>query len=373
MRITSNFDSGNIEVLSVEQSNIKLRIPKDTNSDFFQWFHFRLTGAMNKSCKISIVNAGESSYPEGWENYQCRASYDRKEWFTVPTYYVDGVLIIECNPSYNSMYFAYFAPFSYEQHMDMVNEAQQSAYCKLEVIGQTVEGKDIDMLVIGDNDEEKKKVWVIARQHPGESMAEWFVQGFLGRMIDDTDPVARRILEKAVVYVIPNMNIDGSIAGNLRANAAGMNLNREWAEPSVEKSPEVYYTRKIMDEIGVDLALDVHGDETIPYNFVTTPEGIPSFDDYRRELQDKFKNHWMEVSPDFQDTHNYGVGKAPANLGIGSKQIAERYKCVAFTIEMPFKDNDDLPDPMFGWSDNRSVRFGESVLNPILHVLDDLR
>lgn len=374
MRITSNFDSGNIEVLNInDNGDINLRIPKDTNSDFFQWFHFRLSGALNHDCTISIDNAGESSYPEGWEGYQCRASYDRKEWFTVPTSYENGKLIMECSPEHNSMYFAYFAPFSYEMHMDMVNEAQQSPLCNLEVIGQTVEGKDIDMLVIGHPDEAKKKIWVIARQHPGEAMAEWFVQGFLGRIIDDTDPVARRILEDAVIYVVPNMNIDGSIAGNLRANAAGMNLNREWAEPSKDNSPEVFYTRNKMDEVGVDLSLDVHGDEAIPYNFVSTPEGIPSFDEYRKEMQDKFKNHWMEISPDFQDEHNYGIGTAPANLGIGSKQIAERYKCVSFTIEMPFKDNNDLPDPLCAWSDNRAVRFGESVLNPILNVLKDLR
>jgi murein tripeptide amidase MpaA len=374
MKITSNFDSGNIEVVSIEDNgDINLVIPKDTNSDFFQWFHFRLTGALNQECKISIDNAGDSSYPDGWVDYQCRASYDRKDWFTVPTTYKDGKLIMECAPEHNSMYFAYFAPFSYEMHMDMVNEAQQSPICHLEVIGHTVEGKDIDMLVIGHPDGEKKKIWVTARQHPGEAMSEWFIQGFLGRAIDDTDSVARKILEDAVFYVVPNMNIDGSIAGNLRANAAGMNLNREWAEPSEEKSPEVYFVRNKMDEIGVDLFLDVHGDESIAYNFVTTPEGIPSFDEYRKNMQDKFKNHWMEISPDFQDVHSYGMGVAPANLGIGSKQVAERFKCVSFTIEMPFKDNDDMPDPVNAWSDNRALRFGESVLNPVLHILNDLR
>ena len=32
-------------------------------------------------------------------------------------------------------------------------------------------------------------VWIIARQHPGESMAEWFVEGLLERLIDEADPV----------------------------------------------------------------------------------------------------------------------------------------------------------------------------------------
>ena len=89
MKITSNFDSGNIEVVSIDakKNDIKLKIRKDTNSDFLQWFHFRLTGAMKKPCKISILNAGKTSYPDGWHNYNACASYDREEWFRVPTTY----------------------------------------------------------------------------------------------------------------------------------------------------------------------------------------------------------------------------------------------------------------------------------------------
>ena len=53
MKISANFDSGNIEVVSLnENGKIDLKIRKDTNSDFFQWFHFRLTGAMDIPCKI---------------------------------------------------------------------------------------------------------------------------------------------------------------------------------------------------------------------------------------------------------------------------------------------------------------------------------
>lgn len=375
MRITSNFDSGNIEVVSINpEGDIQLRIPKDTNSDFFQWFHFRLTRALDKPCRISIINAGESSYPDGWENYKACASYDREEWFRVPTSYENGVLTIEYTPLQDSIYFAYFAPFSYEQHQNLIHDAQLSDLCSTEVIGETHEGRDIDLLTIGYPDAEKKKVWVIARQHPGESMAEWFVQGMVSRLLDETDPVSRRLLEESCFYVIPNMNLDGSIAGNLRANTAGANLNREWAEPSLERSPEVYHTLKKMDETGIDFMLDVHGDEAIPYNFVAASEGIPSYNDYIKTVEAKFKEHWMNISPDFQDEHNYGLEEpGNANLTVCSNQIAERFGCPSFTIEMPFKDNDDLPDEYYGWSDMRSIKFGESVLNPIWYIMNDLR
>ena len=72
------------------------------------------------------------------------------------------------------------------------------------------------------------------------------------------------------------MNPDGSRRGHLRTNAAGVNLNREWHAPSAEKSPEVLAVRNAMDETGVDFAMDVHGDEAIPANFLAGFEGIPS-------------------------------------------------------------------------------------------------
>jgi murein tripeptide amidase MpaA len=373
MKISSNFARGTIDIVSIKDTGeINLNIRKDTNSDFFQWFHFRLTGALDKTCKISILNAGESSYPEGWENYHAVASYDNIEWFRVPTHYEDGVLIIDYLPSNNSVYFAYFAPYSYTQHQNLIHNSQVSDLCRVDVIGETYEGHDIDMLVIGDEGI-GKKVWVIARQHPGESMAEWFIEGMVDRLLDESDPVSRKLLEGACFYVIPNMNIDGSIAGNLRANTAGMNLNREWENPSIEKSPEVFHCLKKMDEIGVDLLLDVHGDEAIPYNFVAASEGIPSYNLALQELEKKFKEHWMHISPDFQDEYNYGAdAPGTANMTVCSNAVAERFSCLSITIELPFKDNDDLPDPMYGWSSERSMLLGESVLNPVMHVLEDL-
>ncbi|WP_070137211.1 M14 family metallopeptidase [Crocinitomix algicola] len=373
MKISSNFDSGNIEVVSIEENGIiNLRIPKDTNSDFFQWFHFRLTEAIDIACTINILNAGESTYPEGWDNYHACVSYDRVDWFRVPTTYENGVLTIEYMPSNNSVYFAYFAPYSYESHLQLVHNAQLSDLCQTEVIGETVEGRDIDMLIIGDEGV-GDNVWIIGRQHPGESMAEWFIHGVIDRLLDESDSIAQKLLERCCFYIIPNMNIDGSIAGNLRANAAGANLNREWQSPSMERSPEVFNCLKRMEEVGVDLLLDIHGDEAIPYNFVAASEGIPSYNLSLKNLEEKFKNHWMDICPDFQDEHNYGPDQpGQANLTVCSNAIAEKFGCLSFTIEMPFKDNDDLPDPLYGWSAERSILLGESVLNPIYHVLDDL-
>lgn len=374
LSISSAFDAGNIEVISTDNpENIQLKIEKDSHSDFLQWFYFRMQGAKDQSCKLNIVNAGEAAYPEGWDNYQVRASYDRLRWFQVPTTYNDGVLTVDFTPEFDTVYFAYFAPFSYEQHLDLVNNAQLSPLCSLETIGETTEGRPIDFLRFGNEDKNKKNLWIISRQHPGETMAEWFMLGLIGRILDEEDPTSISLLEKANLYMVPNMNIDGSILGNLRVNAKGVNLNREWSTPSIENSPEVYYVKEKMRELGMDFNLDVHGDEGLPYNFISGIEGIPSFDAKLSKLTDDFINNWKSINQDMQDIHGYPKNeKGKANLDICSKNLGEEFNCLSQTLEMPFKQNDNIPDQLMGWSPERSIKLGESLVNALLSIVDDL-
>ena len=103
------------------------------------------------------------------------------------------------------------------------------------------------------------------------------MEGAVERLLDEADPVARRLREKATFHIVPNMNPDGSLRGHLRTNAAGVNLNREWHAPSLEKSPEVFHVRGEMDKTGVDFAMDIHGDEAIAANFLAGFEGVPGW------------------------------------------------------------------------------------------------
>lgn len=375
MHITGNFDSGNIEVISANNADdIRLAIRKDHQSDFYQWFHFKLFAEAGEEHVMTIENASGSAYPDGWKGYQALASYDRETWFRVPTEYDGKELIIRHTPEQESVFYAYFIPYSYERHQDLIQSAQQSIDCYHELLGETIDGRELNLLVIGEPAEHKNTIWVTARQHPGESMAEWFMEGFITRLLDDEDGVARKLLDENVFYVVPNMNPDGSVRGHLRTNAVGTNLNREWAEPSLEKSPEVFYVLKRMQETGVDMFLDVHGDEDLPYNFVAGCEGIPSYDKRHKELEETFKKAFLAATPEFQVQYGYEL-EAPgkANMTVANSAVGERFKCLSYTLEMPFKDNADLPDEDFGWSVARCQRLGEDVLTAILAVSPKLR
>ena len=368
--ISSAFDGGNIRLVAIEGDRIDLEIVKDQSSDFYQWFYFRLTGAGGKAVEMRLLNCAGSAYPNGWDKYRACLSYDREYWERAETRYEDGALIIKVTPSSDSVWFAYFAPYTMERHHDLV--ASVAAYPDVEYrsLGQTLDGQEMDYFRVGDG---PLSVWLYARQHPGETMAEYWMEGALEKLLDDADPVARRLLQKATFHIVPNMNPDGSRRGHLRTNAVGVNLNREWHEPSAEKSPEVLCVRNEMDRTGVDFAMDIHGDEAIAANFLAGFEGIPGWTRAQQKLFDQFSEELVRISPDFQTEKGYDIpAPGQANLSMSTAQLAERFGAVSMTLEMPFKDNDDLPDPDHGWSPERSRALGRSCLDALHAIIDEL-
>lgn len=371
LKISCNFDSGAIETVDLASpQNLRLRIRADNQAEFRQWFHFRLQGAADAACRLVFENAGACTYADGWRDYRVLASYDRQHWFRIATSFDGMEMVAQITPEKDSVYFAYFEPYSWERHLHLLGAADASPLAAVQDLGSTVEDRDLNLVQVGRPAEGKQKVWVIARQHPGETMSEWFVEGMLERLLDQSDPFARKLLERAVFYIVPNMNPDGSVRGNLRTNAAGANLNREWMEPSLATSPEVYHVRQRMHQTGVDVFIDVHGDEVIPYNFISGCEMLPSVGDPQKLRQSRFIEAYKLASPDFQDRYGYEASRYDQDaLKLASKYVGHHFGCVSVTLEMPFKDNADLPDHETGWSGARSARLGAAALQPIREIL----
>jgi murein tripeptide amidase MpaA len=370
LSISSAFDGGNIRVVAIDGDAVDLEIAKDHQSDFYQWFYFRVTGGGGRALSLRITNCAGAAYPDGWPGYQACVSQDREDWTRAETDYADGVLTISLTPASDSIWVAYFAPYTMERHHDLVASVAAVPGVEYRSLGQTLDGREIDYFRLPGG---PLQVWLYARQHPGETMAEWWMEGALERLLDDADPVTRRLRAKATFHVVPNMNPDGSLRGHLRTNAAGVNLNREWHAPSADKSPEVLCVRDEMDRTGVDFAMDVHGDEAIAANFLAGFEGIPSFKPAQQEVFDAFSEALVRTTPDFQTDKGYEIPAAGlANLSMSTAQLAERYGAVSMTLEMPFKDNADLPDPVYGWSTDRCRLLARACLDALHAVLPQL-
>lgn len=86
------------------------------------------------------------------------------------------------------------------------------------------------------------------------------------------------------------------------------------------------------------------------YNFVAGEEGIPSFTRVMAAQEKVFVQALQAASPDFKPTNFYG-GDAPgqAEMAISTNAVGEKFRCLALTLELPFKDVASNPGASFFW------------------------
>jgi murein tripeptide amidase MpaA len=373
MKINSNFDGGSIEVLNIDtkENHATLNLAQENRTNDKQWFYFHCQVKQGVRHFIKIANANEASFANAWNDYQVVASYDKQSWFRVSTSYNGKELVFEHTPEESDIYYAYFTPFSYKQHKAFIDMAAQSPNCSNSSLGLTSDGYNIDLLTFGVMQNHKKKVWIIARQHPGETMAEWFIKGLVTRLLSN-DRLSKALLKSSVFYIIPNMNIDGSILGNHRTNSQGLNLNREWKNATKTYCPEVFYTKQAMKEYGVDLFIDVHGDEEIPHNFIIGG----NTNSHLMSQTKNFKAQLVALNSDFQTAVVYTTFNKLNNnccsSNCGKKDLTkanyyveEVHECLSLVLEMPFKVNQSKLETNTKNPQIQCMTLGNSVLETI--------
>lgn len=375
--IRADFDSGNIQVIDAsDRQHVRLAIRPDTHSQHFQWFHFKVSGLVpGELHRFVLENAGASTFSRAWQDYQAVASYDQQDWFRVPSHFDGKALHVECLPTGSEAWFAYFEPYSRARHDQLVSDALNKAGMQLMAVGRSIEGRDIPVLRLGNGQPGRRKLWFIAQQHPGEHMAEWFMEGIVERL-QHPDSALDTLLAEVDLYLVPNVNPDGAFHGHLRTNAAGRDLNRAWqdAGADAETAPEVLFIRQQMEKYGVDLFIDVHGDEEIPHVFTAACEGNPGYTPRIAQLEQQFRDWLCEQTVDFQQVHGYGRSQpGKANLQLACNSVGEKFDCLSFTLEMPFKDHDDAPNQRTGWNGARSAQLGKDVLATCIRILPQLR
>lgn len=386
-------DNGNIIDLNddpnhIDPNNIRLAIRSDrNNSEWMQWFNFYMDFKYTPGVEyiLNIENARDVNYPK-WnlhKRYQTYASLGHDAWFHVPTVYDEatGKLTMTFIPEeevWPTVYdaatetsvskfipeervqrvqFAFFPPYTYARHTQLIERAKSMPRCHVTCLGKTngETGCEITLVTFGQPAPHKKEIWIIARQHPGEPQAEWYAEGLIERLA-----VHKALFENYTFRIVPNMNPDGTYDGNLRTNRKGQDLNRKWASATMEDSPEVFFVREKMREIGVDFFLDVHSDETLPAPFVDPGHlGCPTIDTHMEELEKRFMDLYIMISNEMQNEYKYPDNDRfdSVNPTIAAHHIAEYFHCPSFTLEMPTKL----------WSLRKSKELGQDLVG-VLHA-----
>lgn len=115
---------------------------------------------------------------------------------------------------------------------------------------------------------------VIARQHPGETVGSWMMEGMLNRL-------DHSVSGNVLWVVIPMMNSDGVTLGNNRTGVQGTDYNRGWNWDELPRKEKVYPEIVAFAELIKSLRrkysgkprmfLDLHGHSSQPNVFSYGP------------------------------------------------------------------------------------------------------
>jgi murein tripeptide amidase MpaA len=73
--------------------------------------------------------------------------------------------------------------------------------------------------------EEKPVIFIIGRQHPGETFSSFIIHGLINFLLSQ-HPAVLQLRETFDFWIMPIANPDGVVLGNYRCNMQGKDINR---------------------------------------------------------------------------------------------------------------------------------------------------
>lgn len=192
-------------------------------------------------------------------------SPDGKTWTPVATRSLPGDRVqLDLKMTAPRMYVARVEPYRLSDLDRWLAGVKKNPLAEVTVIGQTAEGRDLEVVRIGDPDA-ANHVFVRARAHPWEAGGNWVAQGLADRLLAD-DADAKAFRKRYCLWLLPMANKDGVAKGRTRFNVNGIDLNRGWDQPADEKlapenaALEAWLNKQIKAGRRPALALELHND-----------------------------------------------------------------------------------------------------------------
>ncbi len=192
-------------------------------------------------------------------------SEDAQTWRTVETTVLENDRVrLDLTMPGPSLYVARLEPYRISDLNRWLARLAADARTSVETIGQTVQGRPLEIIRIGDA-QAPHRVFLRARAHPWESGGNWIVEGVARRLLQN-DVEVQQFLKRYCLYIMPMANKDGVARGGTRFNLLGKDLNRDWDKPSdVQLAPENaalerWLERMIRAGQKPELALELHND-----------------------------------------------------------------------------------------------------------------
>jgi hypothetical protein len=192
-------------------------------------------------------------------------STDGRNWRPVPLENLpDNRVRLQVEMPGPRLYVARVEPYRLSDLDAFLAGLRTNSLAQVTVIGRTVQGRDLEVLRIGDP-RAPFRVFLRARAHAWEPGGNWVIEGLVQRLLHG-GVEASKFLERYCVYILPMANKDGVALGRTRFNLQGMDLNRNWNKPADRQlAPENFALEQWLERMAKagqapHLALELHND-----------------------------------------------------------------------------------------------------------------
>lgn len=212
----------------------------------------------------------------------------------------------------------YKSTANYQQVMAMIETLdQQSDRLKVENIGQTIEGRDIPLMILADpmpsspeelTHDDRAVIYVQANIHAGE------VEGKEASLMLARDLVSnqhKEVFDNLIILICPNLNADGNEkisttnrthqngpanGVGIRYNSQNLDLNRDALK--LESPEMIYVVQQILNRWDPAVTVDCHTtngsfhEEPITFTWMMNPNGDSTLIHYMRdEMMPRIHHH----------------------------------------------------------------------------------
>lgn len=250
------------------------------------WYYFRMDGVRGRELVLTLTDlVGEYNDRPGAVAMNADTvpvfSADGRRWQHFPAMEWDDSrkeATLRFRPESDSVRIAHIPPYTPRDLVRLLAEVDRSPHARVEVIGKTVQGRDLHLVTVtdaGGDESARKIVWLQARQHAWEAGTSQVMEGAL-RFVTSDDERAAELRRRVVFKFVPMGDPDGCVNGKVRFNANGYDVNRHWDEVDLrrkehlEKMPEIWYVKKALHAQvtggrPIDLLVNLHNTETAEY------------------------------------------------------------------------------------------------------------
>jgi hypothetical protein len=251
--IFTDFEGGSLgKVEQVSETSFRCAVAGQADQDGrnrqASWYAFGIHGAKGREVTITLTNLrGEYNYKPGGlcvrEDTPPVISSDWKTWRHVAekNSFEKDEATFRVTPEADIVWIAHIEMYNESRFNTFLGEIRDSPHLKDEVIGKTVEGRDLHLLTITEAPG-APVVWLMCRQHAWETGTSFVGEGAIRFLLSDE---ARPLRQKLVFKILPMMDPDGCARGGVRFNRHGYDVNRNWDSADPE-NPE---SRRAMPEI----------------------------------------------------------------------------------------------------------------------------